>query len=169
MKLNIKNKKTIIICIVVLIVTIIIGLYFWKRNTSTIYIPPNPNLKISIEYLSAPSVIITYYFYDDTIIETSYRGGILSTGPVSSTSTTKYYFNNKIDLTNLKNFINKIPRDTSNNGLIEVTEKDGTTYYIDDLSITNEKSSGLSLAHGELLTEIMKITDNAVRKTEKEK
>ena len=36
MKLNIKNKKTIIICIIVLIVAILIGLYFWQRNTSTI-------------------------------------------------------------------------------------------------------------------------------------
>lgn len=36
MKLNIKSKKTIIICIIVLIVAILIGLYFWKRNASTI-------------------------------------------------------------------------------------------------------------------------------------
>ena len=36
MKLNIKSKKTIIICIIILIVAILIGLYFWKRNTSTI-------------------------------------------------------------------------------------------------------------------------------------
>ena len=158
MKLNIKNKKNIIICIIVLIITILIGLYFWKRIT-------NPNLKISIDYMSTPSFIITYYFYDDTIIETSYSGGVLPTGPVSSTSTTKYYFNNKIDLTNLKNFINQIPKDTSNNkyGLVEVTEKDGTTYYIDDLN----NSSELSLAHEELLTEIMNITDNAVQKKEK--
>ena len=37
MKLKIKNKKTIIICIIVLlIVAILIGLYFLKRNTPTI-------------------------------------------------------------------------------------------------------------------------------------
>lgn len=36
MKLNIKSKKTIIICIIILIVAILIGLYFWKRHTSTI-------------------------------------------------------------------------------------------------------------------------------------
>ena len=160
-----KNKKTLIIIFSVICISIIAFIIYFK--TSTIHIPPNPNLKISIDYMSAPSLIITYYFYDDTIIETSHSGGVLPTGPVSATNTTKYYFNKKIDLTNLKNFINKIPRDTSDNGLVEVTEKDGTTYFINDLNVTNKKGSGLLLAHGELLTEIMNITDNAVRKIEK--
>jgi len=93
--------------------------------------------------------------------------GILPTGHSSSTSTTKYYFNEKIDLSELRNFIDKTPRDTSNKQLVEITEKNGTTYSINDFNDTNENNSRLTIAHGELLTEIRKITNQATRKQER--
>ena len=160
-----KHKKILIIVFFVLCISIVAIAIYYK--TSTIEIPDNPNLKISIDYMSAPSLIFTYYFYDDAIIETSHGGGLLPNESVLSTSTTKYYFNEKIDLSELKNFIDKIPRDTSGRNLVEITEKDGITYSIDDLNIPNGNSSEITLAHGELLAEIMKITDNAIRKQER--
>lgn len=160
-----KIKKVLIIIFSVFFVSIVaIAVYV---RTSKIEIPNNQNLKISIDYMSAPSLIFTYYFYDDTIIATSHSAGLLPSGPSVSTSTIKYYFNEKIDLSELKDFIDKIPRDTSNRTSVEITEKDGTTYGIDDSNITNKNSSGLTLAHGELLAKITKITDKAIRKQER--
>ena len=158
-----KKKHKIILIVFFILCISIIGIILYSKN-STIEIPDNPNLKISIDYMSAPSLTITYYFYDDSIIRTSYCGGVLSSGPVSSTSTTKYYFTEAIDLSELKNFINSIPIDTTDMKLVEITEKDGTSYYIDDLSVSDKETSGLTLAHGELLTEITKITDKSFYK-----
>ena len=64
-----KHKKILIIVFFVLCISIVAIAIYYK--TSTIEIPDNPNLKISIDYMSAPSLIFTYYFYDDAIIETS--------------------------------------------------------------------------------------------------
>ena len=160
-----KHKKILIIVFSVLCISIIAIAIYYK--TSTIEIPNNPNLKISIDYMTAPSLISTYYFYDDAIIKTSHSGGFLPNGPVSSTSTTKYYFNEKIDLSELRNSINKFPKDTSGINSVEITEKDGITYSIDDLNIPNGNSSEITSASGELLIEIRKITDNAIRKQER--
>ena len=127
--------------------------YSKKAFQKEIEIPDNPNLKITIDYMSAPSHIITYYFYDDSIIETNYSGGVLPSGPSSSTTTTKYYFTEEIDLTKLRNFIDGMPKVNKGLYLIEVTEKDGTSYGIDVERI-------------ELLMEIMNITNKSIREEE---
>ena len=48
MKLNIKNKKVVIVYIAILIVAVIIGIYFYKRNNSAAKDEPKDNAYIDI-------------------------------------------------------------------------------------------------------------------------
>jgi len=155
-----KTKCILIVIISFLCVSMGIFAYF---KFSTITIPDNPNLKISINNFTEPSYIETYYFYDDTVIDISCSSGVLPDGPKSSTTITKYYFNEKIDITELKSFIEKMPIDTSSMPSVQITEKNGETYYIDD----SDDTTKLSIIHAKLIAEIRKITDQAVRTQER--
>ena len=100
-----KNINKVVVCLFIIIILIVVLILFNKIKKNEI--PDNPNLKIEVDMGGTPVSIITYYFYDDSIIETSYSGGVLPTGPVSYTITTKYHFNEKVDLTELMEFLNK--------------------------------------------------------------
>ena len=52
MKLSIKNKKIVIVCIVILIVAVICGIYFYSRNSYTTNDSLKDNAYIKISSLA---------------------------------------------------------------------------------------------------------------------
>ncbi len=151
-----KNKKIILLIFsIIFLIAISIFIYF-KIN---IDIPNDFNFKIYIDYNSAPFMSETYYFYNNTIIEKDYSSGVLPSGPSTSTTITKYYFIENIDLSELKNFLNTLPKDDSDYHLVEITKKDGTIYAVDD-------SHTSKFIHSELWYEIKKIMDKSIFHTE---
>lgn len=157
MKKNI--NKVVVVCLFIIIILIVVLILFNKIKK--IEIPDNPNLKIEVDMGGAPVSIITYYFYDDSIIETSYSGGVLSTGPVSYTITTKYHFNEKVDLTELMEFLNQFSKNTDDIGDIRVTLDSGESYFIDENSFADYNGVRVPL---EICTRIFRITDKAYKK-----
>ena len=141
-------KKVISIIIFFLIVLAVIIILIINQKNKKIEIPDNPNLKISIDYVLAPT--LNYYFYEDTIIEKEHGVGNLPSGPVETLEITKYYFKERIDLTELNEFLNKCPKKES--GSLDITLKNGESYDID----FNEKE--------EILEKIKKIIDQAYKK-----
>lgn len=153
-----KIINKVVVCIFIIMILIVLLILFNKNKK--IEIPDNPNLKIEVDMGFTPVSIITYYFYNDSIIETSYSGGVLPTGPVSNTTTTKYYFNEKVDLTELMDFINQFSKNTDDLGDIRVTLDSGESYFIDENSFTDYNGVRVPL---EICTRIFRITDKAYK------
>lgn len=153
-----KRRKVIIIAVAVILVLIVAGVLYFNLNK--IEITKDYNMKISAFSKFSPAVDYIYYFYDDYIIETNYSSGVLPEGVVTNTTTTKYHFNEKIDLTELKAFLDKAPRANSETfRAVEIVEKNGMAYSIDD--IEEPEDGKLTIAHAELLDIIWKLTEKA--------
>lgn len=153
-----KGRKIIIIAVAIILVLVVAGvLYFNLIETE---IPEAYNLMVEIDWLAEPSNIETYYFFDDYIIESNFSSGVLADGVVTNETTTKYSFDEKVDLYELEKFIQEKPKETY--AAVRVVEKNGNSYYIDDIDESN--SNRLMISHSELLNIISKITQKAYKK-----
>ena len=122
---NRKNlKKIIIISILAIIITAIIIYALICKNSN------NPNFTISIREGEDIVHIKTYYFYDDTITEENFYRSDIEEIP-DSTDYTKYYFEEKINITDLKEFVDRFPREEK--GTITVTSKKQEKTYINGI------------------------------------
>jgi len=163
-----KKKLVLVGIVLLLIILAIVLVLFW--NNRKIEVPDNPELIVALDFMTAPSSEYTYYFSENTIIEKYYSGGVLSTGPVSSESITKYYFKENIDLTSLIEFLNKYDKVENKNDYeeITVTIKGGDSYCIETSTVdekTGLKVSSNTITH-EIWDEILKITDKAYKTEE---
>jgi len=151
-----KSIKILLVVIIVLIIAC--GIVFTvsqNKLAEEVAITEDFNLKIVVVYDFIPGKTVKYYFYEDFVIKTEQSGGLHSEG----LSTTKYYFDNEIDLTELNNYIESAPKGTSKNNIAEIIKSDGKVYYIDNPG--NNESDFMK--QSELTNEIEKITDNAIK------
>ena len=116
-----------------------------------------PNLKIKVDWKSAPLQIDTYYFYDKAIVKTTeIMGEVIINGEINDETRTVYYFDKNIDLTEINNFLSLLtPTDSEFDANITITKNDGSEYLAKDIEKSNSKP------HSELEKIIKSITDSA--------
>ena len=90
------------ILIVVIIIGVIVGVTFVVKNENvetSSEVSENYTYKIEIDYDTEPLIIVSYYFYDDMVVKEHYSGGVLATGPSTSSEFTEYKYNSstKVD------------------------------------------------------------------------
>ena len=84
------------ILIVVIIIGVIVGVTFVVKNENvetSSEVSENYTYKIEIDYDTEPLIIVSYYFYDDMVVKEHYSGGVLATGPSTSSEFTEYKYN----------------------------------------------------------------------------
>lgn len=91
-----KKSLKIIKYILLLVIIIIFIRYCFK-----IVVPNNYSLKIELDYMNSPTIIDTFYFYDKAIILEYYPNSQFGTQKLI-----KYYFNENINVTELKSMLN---------------------------------------------------------------
>lgn len=143
-------KKIIIISLLVIITAIVIYSLISKSSN-------NPNLTISISNGEDIVHIKTYYFYDDTITEENFYRSDIEEIP-DSTDYTKYYFEEKISITDLKEFVDRFPREEK--GTITVTSKKQEKTYINGIDYCETVDDTQSASEA-ILEQIEKIINKA--------
>jgi hypothetical protein len=125
----------------------------------------NANLIILIEYRQTDSLRLTYYFYDNKIVELKYQNsGALPGGEIKEyNDITNYYFDKKIDLSELENFLSNFTKEKEESvqTCIKVTEHNGNTYYINDRAVSN--SGDIKFASSEISSKILEIESKATK------
>ncbi len=125
-----KYLKNIVLISSILILLIICLVFLKLRK---IEIPNNYNLLITMNFYSKPSTTTNYYFYDNDIIKYSKTTPALSVGVKVDTTTTKYSFKKKIDLSSLENVLNSYSHSEENSqSYIKIEYKNEKAYYIND-------------------------------------
>lgn len=99
-----KKVRNILIIIVVIIIAAIVGVTFVAKSEdveTSSEVPENYTYRIKIDYDTEPLIIVSYYFYDDMVIKEHYSGGVLATGPSTSSEFTEYEYNSSTKLDDL--------------------------------------------------------------------
>lgn len=129
-------KKIRNILIVVIIIGVIVGVTFVTKNKTfknLSEVPENYTYKIEIDYDTEPLIIVSYYFYDDMVIKEHYSGGVLATGPSTSSEFIEYKYNSstKVDdlLENVENQIHGVS--------VKKSDKSKTLTSVDFFDLTD--------------------------------
>lgn len=142
-------KKKIINILKILFVMLVAGLLILgiiklHMKLTPIEIKENWNFKMSIDHMTTPTHILYYYFYDDYVIQETYTSGVLPSGVSSSSTFKKYKFKKNIDISKIKEYVEKYARSTDDRIVfISAEDKDGTKYRIPFSAVNTSDENGL--------------------------